>query len=495
MSTPVWRANLTKVVAAASVGLLVWAAMAVAGAAPFAGERFAPVTDMSDAPALDVQAITVKQSDAATMTFGVTFSAPFASPTDGYRVSVSVGDPTAKRTRWSAKVADGQLVGVVESGDGVQWTSVGATAAELDPAAGTASITAQPGTVAPGSALWVDAELPTPLGTLGAISTYFSYDALAAPQNDPSIAGTTWGWTRDLAGARLDGAVHFPGAPPTAAILNRALVISSPDAPPTLLLGQPVTSANDYVKFADATAAAPGDGGFVMVNRVTGDVQLFSIKNGVPAVIAGAGQRVVPAGAPPTDAPGTRTVSLDLAAVETELGLPDDPSNVAMSVDRGLVLADGSTVSATGVAATVASLEAVGTTPSESGTPTDVVEPVKKSSSDNVPVALIAAAAVLALVVIGIVATVLLVKRRSRRHESLLAEGWFDRELAARPLAPRKPLPRIQVGPLESQAPSVAEPQPAAEPPAAEPTRGRAGAGPRSQCRRDWGNRPWDHRR
>ena len=171
-------------------------------------------------------------------------------------------------------------------------------------------------------------------------------------------------------------------------LVNRALVISSPDAPPTLLLGQPVTSADDYVKFADANAAKPGDGGFVMVNRITGDVQLFAIKDGVPALIEGAGQRVAPAGAPSTDAPGTRTVSLDLVAVETELGLPDDPSNVAMSVDRGLGLANGSNISASGVAATVASLEAVGTTPSEGGASSDVVEPVTKSSSDNVPVAL-----------------------------------------------------------------------------------------------------------
>ena len=75
-----------------------------------------------------------------------------------------------------------------------------------------------------------------------------------------------------------------------------------------------------------------------MVNRV--DRQPWSCSRSTvasPAVITGAGQRVASSAAPAAaDAPGTRTVSLDLAAVERELGLPDDPSNVAMSVDRAL---------------------------------------------------------------------------------------------------------------------------------------------------------------
>jgi hypothetical protein len=467
MHAPDLRVSVARAVAAvgvAVVALVACVAVSTAQAAPFAGERFAPVTDMSDSSALDVQAITVTPGDASTFTFRLTFGGPFAPPTDGYRVSVSVGDPTARRTRWTARVIDGQVVGVVETGDGTQWTPSGSTTAGLDPAGATATIVAQPGTVSPDSGLWVDAELPTPLGTLGAVSTYFSWEALTAPQTDPSIAGTAWGWTRDAAGARLDGAVRIPGAAPSAAILNRALVISSPDAPPTFLLGQPVTSATDFVKFADSTATTPGDGGFVMVNRVTGDVELFTVDGGVPTVVAGAGQRVMSTAPAAADAPGTRTISLDLAGVERELGLPDDPSNVAMSVDRALGLGNGSTVSASGVASTVASLEAVGTTPSAAGASGDVVESVKTSSADNVPVALIVAAAALALVVLGVVIVVLLAKRRKRRHESLRAEGWFDRDLAAQPLASRPPIPPTPIPP----ASAVAEPETSSvpEPPA-----------------------------
>src|SRR6478609_531846 len=115
------RASVTRAAAAVAVGLLAWAVTGIAGAAPFAGERFAPVTSMSDAAALDVRAITASPGDPGSFTFGMTFGTSFASPTDGYRVSVSVGDPTAKRTRWSVSVIDGQVVGVVEDGDGVQW--------------------------------------------------------------------------------------------------------------------------------------------------------------------------------------------------------------------------------------------------------------------------------------------------------------------------------------------------------------------------------------
>src|SRR3954470_24463030 len=119
------RARVTKSAAAVAVGLLAWAVIGVADAAPFAGERFAPVTSMSNDAALDVRAITANPGESGSFTFGLTFGASFASPTDGYRISVSVGDPTAKRTRWSASVIDGQVVGVVEDGNGVQWNQTG----------------------------------------------------------------------------------------------------------------------------------------------------------------------------------------------------------------------------------------------------------------------------------------------------------------------------------------------------------------------------------
>lgn len=456
------RLSARSVLRTITVGAVI-AALAVAGradAAPFAGERFAPIVDMSDEASLDVQSLTVTPGDNGSVQFGLTFSATFAPPSDGYRVSVSLGDPTARRTRWTLVVVGGQVVGVVETGDGAVWTQTATTSASLDAAAGTASITAIPGSPPEGSALWVDAQLPTPLGSIDASSSYFSYDVLAGPQVDPAVAGSVWGAVRDAEGSPTGIAVRIPGAAPVASIVNRALVIASAGAPPGLLLGQPTTAAHDVVRFLDSTSPTPGDGGTVVVDRVTGDVQLFTVREGVPAPVDGAAARLLPADATASGPPGTRTISMDLAAVERELGLPSDPSDVAMSVDRALTLTDGSVVTASGVAATIASLEAVGTTSAGDSVQTDVVEPVTSSSSSGVPIALVVALAVVALVVAGVVvAAVALARRRRRRHESLVAEGWFDRDLAARPVRPPGTAGDARTMP-EFAAAAVARPEP-----------------------------------
>jgi hypothetical protein len=423
--------------------LVLVAGMAAAG--QFAGERFAPVGSTGDAAALDMRAITVADSSPNGLTFTIAFREPLSPPPDGYRVAVSVGDPTGKRTRWSATVNGDQVVGSVETGDGVRWDAPGATTATLDPAAGRATIDAQPTDVVPGSAIWAEVELPTPLGSVIASSTYFSYDALVQPQTAPTIAGSAWGWTRDGSGTRIEGAVRVPGPPPSAAIVNRALVMTSLEAPPTLLSGQPVTAAADSVRFLDATGQTPGDGGYVVVNRLTGSVQLFRVQGGVPSEIAGAVDTIAPSAAPgsaavpSTDPPGTRTVSIDLDAVEQQLGLPTDASNVAIAVDRDLTLGDGSVVTASGVAATVALLEAAGPQlPVSAGSTDDVVE--VDEGSDGISTVVVAIVGIVALLVIAVVvAAVLLARRRRDRHRSLLDEGWLDRNLANRATAPPEP--------------------------------------------------------
>jgi hypothetical protein len=446
---------------AASVGALLLVAGA-ASAEQFAGERFAPVASTAETAALDVRAITVVDGTPTGLTFTVTFSGPFASPSDGYRVGISVGDPTGKRTRWSAVVNGGQVAGTVETGDGVRWDADGATTATLDAEAGRATIDAQPTEVVPGSALWVEVELPTPLGSFVSSSTYFSYDALVQPQTTPMIAGTAWGSTRDSDGIRVEGAVRVPGTPPTAAIVNRALVMSSLEAPPTLLSGQPVTAATDSVRFFDATAPTPGDGGYVAVDRLTGSVQLFRVQGGAPSEIEGAADTIAPSAAPgassSTDPPGTRTVSIDLAAVEQQLGLPADASNVALAVDRDLTLGNGSVVTASGVAATVALLEAAGPQPQVVADPADDVVEVAEGS-DVTSTVVAAIVGVVALLVIGaVVVAVLLARRRRSRHRSLLDEGWLDRGLANQATAPPASSSVVPVAPVVAAAPSSGRP-------------------------------------
>jgi hypothetical protein len=226
-----------------------------------------------------------------------------------------------------------------------------------------------------------------------------------------------------------------------------------------------VTSAADSVRFLDATAQTPGDGGYVVVNRLTGSVQLFTVQGGVPSEIAGAADTIAPSAAPgaapSTDPPGTRTVSIDLEAVEQQLGLSTDASNVAVAVDRDLTLGNGSVVTASGVAATVALLEAAGPQPQEEvAEPSGDVVEVDEGSDAMSPV-VVAIIGVIALLVIGaVVVAVLLARRRRARHRNLLDEGWLDRELANRAVPPpgsSASAPPVGAAAVTADAPSEPE--------------------------------------
>jgi hypothetical protein len=412
---------------------VVVATLGVAWAGQFAGERFAPILDTSDTAALDIESISVEPADGSDVSFVVTFRNGFEPPSDGYRVAVSVGDPTGKRTRWTLSVTAGESTGVVETGDGVVWDQVGPTVAELDAPAGTASIVAQLDGTPPDSALWVEAEVPTPLGPFGAATTYFSYDLLA-PEGSVTPTGT-WGWIRDADGVRVDGAVRVPGTPPLVTVVNRALVVTAPDAGPSLLLDQPVTATADLVRVIDAGTGT--DAGYVLVNRVTGEVQLFQIVDGAPVEVPDGGAAVVPSSAPDVppaaEPPSTRPVSIDVTALTGLLGLPDDSSALAVTADRAFTLGDGSVVTVSGVAATLASLEPAGSPDAGPEPAADVVAVPDEGADEGIPlVAVLVAAGVALLAVIGAVLIVVVGRRRRRRHDSLLAEGWLDDEMTLR---------------------------------------------------------------
>jgi hypothetical protein len=430
MSSGGRRAVLVVVLSVLASALLVGAVHAD----QFVGERFAPVVSMADSDALNVQAISVEAADDVGTTFVVTFARPFEPPSDGYRVALSAGDPTGKRTRATLQIEGGQAAGNVESGDGVTWDPIGPTTTLLDPAAGRASIVVPSSGLPSQSAVWVDVELPTPVGSLGSSTPYFSYDSLVRPPPSPTAEGSVWGSVRDAAGERVEGASRVPGAPPAVGVVNRALVASSPEPPPNLLLGQPVVGTADFVRLLDGRPETSAHG-YVLVNRVSGDVGLYIVEDGVATEVPGATQELFPTGVVATEPPGTRPVSLDLGVVERLLGLPDDPSRVAVSVDRASTLADGQVVMTTGVAATVAALEsAVAEEPGDE--PATVVDVAESSSGlSTTTIAVLAGVGALLLVAVGVGVT--LARRSKDKERSLIAEGWFDRELrTTEPLRP-----------------------------------------------------------
>ena len=422
--------------------IVIAAVPAVAG--QFVGERFAPlVSTMTEAPELDVRTLTIRPGETSGQTFVVTFRSGLSAPPDGYRLLVNVGDPTGKRTRWVATFTAGAFTGTMETGDGTVWDPGGPVPVALDPTAGRATIDAQATDIPADSAVWVEAEIPTPGGPLGTTTTYFSYDELDAPSADAPVPSSTWAWVRDAEGIRVDGAARVPGAPPMVEVVDDTLVLVSPETPPGFLLDQPVTATVDFLRLLPADPAQTG--GHLLLNRVTGEVQVFTMQDGQPVEVDSAAEAVVVSDADPSAAlaepPSTRSVTVDLGALARALGLPADRSDLAVTVDRAFTLGDGSVATTTGVASTVASL-----TPVAAQTP-EPVEPVGEDvivvedSDDGIPLVAVVVVAAVALVALVGVVIALLVRRRRERERSLIAEGWFDQGPATQAAAPGPPLP------------------------------------------------------
>lgn len=417
---------------ASALAVMLVLATGLAWAAPFAGERFAPVVETAGAPAVDMDSLAVQALPDGGVRYVIRFREPFEPPSDGYRVAVNVGDPTGKRTRWTLSIAGGEATGAVENGDGTVWDPVGSSPVSLDALGGTATIDAQLGELTPDSALWAEAELPTPGGSLSSSTTYVPFDSLAPAPISSGQPTSTWGWPRDASGARTEGAVRVPGAPPAVTLEGTTLVVSASDAAPNLLFGQPVTAVADLVRVIDP-AVPSGEAGYVLVNRVTGEVQVFRILDGEAVEVPDAG--VVPdasAEASAAEAPSTRSVPLEVPALVSALGVTGDPASLGVGVDRAFTLADGSVITSTGVGSTVGSLQAAAPVPEPEATGEQAAPPAAEPSDEDRTVAVALAVGLGLLVVAAATVTAVAVRRRRRRHDSLLAEGWFDDELAPR---------------------------------------------------------------
>jgi hypothetical protein len=270
-----------------------------------------------------------------------------------WRVSVSVGDPAGTRVRSSLVVVAGAgTTGRAEIGDGVVWTDDGEVAASLD---GTLARIAVPiGSVAPGAAVWVEAEAAAEGAISVGATPAFRLDDLLGRDSDATV--TASGWASVPGRAADAGFVAVGEGGPGVLVSGATIDVATTEAAPALVGGQPVTSVVDRLALGRPDPSV--EGGWrrdeVAVDRSAGTITVVPADAAPVAATLGSTPwlSAVTGGG---DLRAAGTVSLDLAALDAALGGPPlDRATTTVSVSRSFVLADTTALVAPSVQASIA---------------------------------------------------------------------------------------------------------------------------------------------
>jgi hypothetical protein len=270
-----------------------------------------------------------------------------------WRVSVSVGDPAGTRVRSSLVVVAGAgTTGRAEIGDGVVWTDDGEVDASLD---GTQARIAVPiGSVAPGAAVWVEAEAAADGSIDVAATPAFRLDDLLGRDADVAVAAS--GWASAPGREAEGGFVAVGGGGPALLVSAGSVDVATTEVVPAQVAGLPVTELVDRLRLGRPDTSLQGGrrSDEVVIDRLAGTVSLVPVDGEpVPAELGTTPWLSGVTGGGDLRAAGA--VSIDLAALDLALdGPPLDRATTAVSVSRSFVLADGTVVVAPSVQADIA---------------------------------------------------------------------------------------------------------------------------------------------
>ena len=345
----------------------------------------------------------------------VQFREPFEFAGTPYRVGVVIGDPTGTRLRtWLISNGPGNLpFGRVERFEAGTWTELGATPVRFENGLMVITVPIAEAT-ATGGAIWaeiVENDAETPSHT----TPYFSRDALFGTADAGTVPSAIFGRVFGLDGVAVEP-IELPVGGTLVSIEDQ-IAVTYPDAPPTEVAGQPVTSAVDIIRIAPDYDDGAVLANFVRFDRTTGEVGLYD--GFAPTPIDKSGDRSWLISSPPPREAGV--LVLDRSAIVAALGLPAEGANIALGVSREVVLEDGRFVAADGVLATDAWLDLAPLSALPEVTTTTAAAPaatpqVDDARQDRLPLLIGAGVGlvVLLLLVVG-------VRRRSGRRAAEIA--------------------------------------------------------------------------
>jgi hypothetical protein len=340
----------------------------------------------------------------------VGFAGPFQSPEDRWRVSVGIGDPNGIWVRstmeWDGTVASGSAVRL----DGALATDLGPVAVNVQTAG--LVVIDLPEAVDDGSladTMWVEGVLgPDSAPDATMRSDWFPRSAVfgqgAPGQVTGGRFGTVLGDAPAAVGTGPDPVVADTGVPSVVRVTDDLAIVEL-GTPPTDVTGQPVAEVVDVVTFS-TDPVGPPTGPQVRVNRTTGLVDLTVGNLGGPVSLSDFGAPVVaadpswlPSGSSgPADgsAPPQDSLTVDLAAAFSQVGLAPPGDALAVSVTRVVSAADGTQVVSAGMAADRTWLDQ-----GVAVAPVITVAPIAEAEGESGPWALIVAGVVVGLVAVG----------------------------------------------------------------------------------------------
>ena len=281
----------------------------------------------------------------------VQFREPFTFARTQYQVGVVIGDPSGTRLRsWLiSNGPDAQPYGSVERFEAGTWTDLGVTPVRFEN--GLMVITVPIAEAPSGGAVWAEINEngnDEPTHT----TPFFSRDALFGTADAGTLPSSIFG--RPFGPDGIDRAVvaELPTGGVLVSVGDR-IAVTYPEAPPSELLGRPVTAAVDIIRVAPDYDDGAVITHFVRLDRSTGEIGLFDGFSPVP--IDRSGDRSWLIAAPEAGAAGS--LVLDRPAIMAALGLTDDATRIGLGVGREVALDDGRLITAEGVLGTNAWLD------------------------------------------------------------------------------------------------------------------------------------------
>ena len=421
----------------------------------------------------------------------VQFKAPFALPARQWRVSVVVGDPGGAQLRaslvyngagvvsWKAEKAPMPPTGAAWNYQPV-WSTIEANDTDARFSASGMAVVALPLAQAPeGQAVWAEVETGND-GRQLTVSPYYSRAAMfgEVPMGQLPSAGV--GAVTDADGNHSGQFVSLP-AGPVLSLENKAIKVRFAETEPTMVAGQKVTKAYDFIRIAPTFNKRAVVTDVAFIDRTAGEIKLLDGFS-VPPLDKSDGGRWLASGLAPGAPSGPATLQLDLAGVAQALGFEWSPSASGLGVRREYVLDDGRHVVGEAVLATVSWLGAdqVAGLDQASVPDSPPVQPLLDQAQDATApqsLTLIGLAVVAAVLVLASVA--LTVRRRRRR-----ARGDAADQLTALASETRQRRAVIRHERETGQVPVVADLEPADRPGegessgSAEPARSPTDPGP-----------------
>ncbi len=329
---------------AALLTVLAMGAVASAQTSSFPWPLVAPVLASEQPAPLDIRSLSIEAIDIGT-TAVIRFGAPFEAPSDGYRVSIVVGEPDQPSRRASLTIDDGEQTGTIEEFVDGEWQPLDDTGAELASATGEVLISLPADALGSHGIVWAEAALDSEL----AVSPLFLRDDLEGQQSPPALGLSTAGWSDTSAPGA--GTIDL-GDVPELTLTDGTLEVTYSGVAPTAAGSSAVSRLIDVVKIAPGYELVDDAPYWITIDHTAGQISLLDATVAIPAEVDG-GDAWLVEGIPTGGVAAGTVLRFDLDAVLGAFDLTSLADATGLGLARSVATDDGSEYRSDGVIGTL----------------------------------------------------------------------------------------------------------------------------------------------